>query len=123
MDANDPLYMDPDDVDMTIARQQAENAFGLVAQLRERRKTMGLLQKDVAQRMNRDTAVVSRLERLGSDPRWSSLQRYANALGVVLKYDWTTREQLLLERLGHDTADAEPDVDPTAAVRQFMAGR
>lgn len=122
MDANDPLYMDPDDVDMAIARQQAENAFGLIAQLRDLREARGLRQKDVADAMGRHTAVVSNLERLGSDPRWSSLQRYANALGVVLRYDFVTRETLQLSQYTY-TTDAEPDVDPEPALRQMLEAR
>jgi len=123
MRTNDPLYIAPDDVDMMIAKQQAENAFGLIAQLRDRRKKRRMRQKDVAQLMRRDTSVVSNLERLGSDPRWSSLQRYANALGVVLRYELVTREQLLVGQFGYDTTGADPDVDPEPATRQILAGR
>lgn len=121
METNDPLYMDPEDVDMVIAKQQAENAFGLIAQLRELRDRSGLRQKDVAERMNRHTSVVSNLERLGSDPRWSSLQRYAAALGVVIRYDVIPHETLFADKYGYDAAESDPDVDPGPALRQLLA--
>jgi len=50
------------------------------------RNTLKLKQKEVAREMGTSQSAVSELERSDSDPRISTLMRYARALGVPLKF-------------------------------------
>jgi transcriptional regulator with XRE-family HTH domain len=119
MTRTDPLIVDADDVDERLRTLQAENAYRLIEELRERREKLGLYQKDVAKRMHRDPSVVSNIERLGADPRWSSLRRYASALGVVIEYTVMDFEGMHLRGRVH--VDAAPDVDQETAIRAMLA--
>lgn len=69
-----------------LGRDQEANALALVDELRTCREGLGLSQASVARQMGRHQSVVSTLERLGSDPRWSSIRRYATALGCLIEY-------------------------------------
>lgn len=119
MTRTDPLAVDAADVDERLRTLQTENAYRLIEELRERREKLGLYQKDVAKRMHRDPSVVSNIERLGADPRWSSLRRYATALGVVIEYTVMDHEGMHLRGSMH--VDAAPDVDQEAAIREMLA--
>lgn len=100
---------------------QAENAYALIAGLRRRRAELGLTQREVARRMGRDPAVVSNLERMGADPRWSSIRRYASALGVVIEYDLVPDEVRVLAMGVDDEAQdgSVDDLDTDALLRAF----
>lgn len=123
MDPNDPLYIDPNDVDLMTARQQAANALDLVVRLRDRRERLGLTQRQVAGRMSRHNSVVSNLERLGSDPRWSSVQRYASALGFVIQYDLTETLPDELRRMANRLEDPAEDAVDALSVARRVASR
>ncbi|NUV56670.1 helix-turn-helix transcriptional regulator [Streptomyces coelicolor] len=53
----------------------------LLKRLVSRRKARGLSQSTVAERMETTQSAVSELEAAGTDPRLSTLQRYARAIG------------------------------------------
>ena len=54
----------------------------LQAKLHEARKTAGLTQKQVAERMNVNRSFVSKLENHPQDMKLSTFQRYAKAVGM-----------------------------------------
>jgi DNA-binding transcriptional regulator YiaG len=54
-------------------------------QLRELRKSVGLTQRVVAERMGRSQEYVSKIEHAGSDLEYSTIVRYALACGVKPK--------------------------------------
>ncbi len=56
----------------------------LAAALRALRHQQGFRQEDVAQRMGRSSATVSRLEQDGVNPQWLTLMRYLEAIDVDL---------------------------------------
>ncbi len=56
----------------------------LAAALRALRRQQGFRQEDVAQRMGRSSATVSRLEQDGVNPQWLTLMRYLEAIDVDL---------------------------------------
>ena len=58
-----------------------------VAQLAERRRQLGLTQRDVAERMGTTQSAVSDLEAGRTDPRWSTVQRYAAAIGARVRVE------------------------------------
>ena len=57
----------------------------LVRALAERRRAMGISQTVVAARMGTSQSALARLEAGGSDPRISTVERYARALGEELE--------------------------------------
>lgn len=57
----------------------------LVRALTERRRAMGISQTVVAARMGTSQSALARLEAGGSDPRISTVERYARALGDELE--------------------------------------
>jgi len=72
----DPMF----DVALKQARQRRE----ILHELAERRKAAGLSRTVVAGRMGTSEAAVARLEAGTTDPRWSSVERFAAAVGVRL---------------------------------------
>jgi transcriptional regulator with XRE-family HTH domain len=64
----------------------------LLAELASTRRRLGLSQIEVAARMGTSQPAVARLEAGGSDARLSTIERYADALGVAL--EWRLREEL-----------------------------
>jgi ribosome-binding protein aMBF1 (putative translation factor) len=64
----------------------ALRARRLVASLAERRRSMGLSQTLVAARMGTSQSALARIEAGESDPRLSTIERYALALGDELAH-------------------------------------
>jgi ribosome-binding protein aMBF1 (putative translation factor) len=84
-----------DDLDDFIAEASADPVFAaaldqarqrreILRELAERRKAAGLSRTVVAGRMGTSEAAVARLEAGATDPRWSSVERFAAAVGVRL---------------------------------------
>ena len=74
--------IDPRDPGHSLALDLARADQQLIEDLIAARVTAGLQQKDIAARIRRDPAVVSTFEKLGGDPRLSTIRRYARAVGV-----------------------------------------
>lgn len=55
--------------------------------LRERRKELGLTQKELAERIGRERTYINRIERGETDLQLSSFIRIADALGIALRLD------------------------------------
>lgn len=55
--------------------------------LRERRKELGLTQKQLAERVDRERTYINRVEKGETDMQLSSFIRIAAALGVMLRLD------------------------------------
>lgn len=55
--------------------------------LRERRKELGITQKELAERVNRERTYINRVEKGETDLQLSSFIRIASALGVMLRLD------------------------------------
>ena len=66
------------------ALDQARQRRVILLELGERRKAAGLSRSVVAGRMGTSEAAVARLESGATDPRWSSVERFAAAIGVRL---------------------------------------
>ncbi|WP_204801904.1 helix-turn-helix domain-containing protein [Mycobacterium riyadhense] len=83
---NDPF--DPDDLTPeechAIALAGAE--LDMLSDLVRLRHRKGLTQEDVANAIGRDKSAVSRFERLDSDPRLSTVRRYARAVGAMVEH-------------------------------------
>lgn len=83
---DDLLGIDESDPTQRLAVHLAEQDERLIEQLIEHRKARGLKQKDVAAIIGRNPSVVSTFESLGSDPRLSTIRRYALAVGVSIDH-------------------------------------
>jgi len=68
----------------------AMRAFQIGEEVRRLRAERGLSQQELAQRMGVAQSVVARLEAGGVEPRLSTLDRVAQALGVELKVHFLT---------------------------------
>lgn len=55
--------------------------------LRERRKELGITQKELAERVGRDRTYINRIEKGETDLQLSSFIRIASALGIMLRLD------------------------------------
>ncbi len=55
--------------------------------LRDRRKALGITQKELAERIGRERSYISRLEKGETDLQLSSFIRIAAALGIMLRLD------------------------------------
>ena len=55
--------------------------------LRDRRKALGITQKELAERVGRERSYISRLEKGETDLQLSSFIRIAAALGITLRLD------------------------------------
>ncbi|MFD5508925.1 helix-turn-helix domain-containing protein [Streptomyces sp. NPDC127051] len=78
------LGIDPDDTMTVAAEQDAEAYASLIEMLVVLRRRRGLTQQDVATYMETTQSVVSDFERIGGNARYSTLQRYARAVGARL---------------------------------------
>src|SRR5690625_4182142 len=101
-----------------LARDQERNALELLLRLRRERERLGLSQTEVARRMGRNQSVVSNLERLGADPRWSSIRRYATALGVEITYHFESEDDRRLDALlANQSSDGDEGMDDVEALK------
>ncbi|CAM4207629.1 helix-turn-helix domain-containing protein [Kibdelosporangium persicum] len=86
--ANDLLRLlgvDPDSQVVKSAREDDADLANLMRSLYELRRSSGLTQAEVANRMGTTQSAVSDLERTAIDPQVTTLQRYARAVGAALK--------------------------------------
>jgi transcriptional regulator with XRE-family HTH domain len=71
------------------ARILAKNDYKLRRDLVQARRDAGLTQPEVAERMGISQQAVSKLERYDSDPKLSTLRRYAHAVEAVVDHKVT----------------------------------
>lgn len=98
---------------LELAREDQKLLEELI-KLRKKR----MRQDEVAERMGVSQPTVSSFERLGNDPRLSTIRRYAQAVGAMVRHqvDPDSESHLLSESLTHFTADGILSED-TAACR------
>lgn len=76
-----------DDPAFRVAYEDAERLHEIIDKLVKLRKALRLNQTEVARRMGVRQPTVSGFETEGSDPRLSTLQRYARAVEAALRVD------------------------------------
>lgn len=72
------------------AYDAAARAYRLGEEIRRLRMERGLSQQELAKRMGLPQSVIARLEGGGVEPRLSTLDRVAQALGVTLEVQFLT---------------------------------
>lgn len=80
-------------------REMAESRRRLLGELVTQRRALGLSQTEVAARMGTSQSAVARLEALAGDVRLSTLERYAEAVGQILRWSVEPAE---VQPPGHD---------------------
>ncbi|MET7505866.1 helix-turn-helix transcriptional regulator [Streptomyces albidoflavus] len=78
------LGLDLDDAQTGRAADDTEAIMMLVETLVRHRKACRITQKQVARAMETSQSAVSDFERLGGDPRLSTIMRYARAVGMAV---------------------------------------
>jgi len=126
-----------DDFDAYLAEQLKNPEFAaayadattrdqLIDQLVDRRKAQRLTQTEVGHRMgNVRQATVSGFEREGSDPRLSTLQRYARAVGARLAIEVAEEDRgaAVKEYLTVDEVAAHAGVTPSTITAYNTRGQ
>lgn len=79
------LGMDVDSEEAAQATKAVASYEQLISSLTQLRKEAGLTQADVAARMETSQSTVSEFENLSSDARFSTIIRYAQAVGAELE--------------------------------------
>lgn len=80
------LGIDPDSPEEQLGRALALADDDFLEALVRLRREKRMTQQQVADRMKRDKSAVSRFENLGSDPRLSTIRRYARAIGALVEH-------------------------------------
>ncbi|SDC98760.1 helix-turn-helix domain-containing protein [Streptomyces prasinopilosus] len=78
------LGLDLNDARTSAAASDTDAVMMLVETLVRHRKACRITQKQVAQAMETTQSAVSDFERLGGDPRLSTIMRYARAVGMAV---------------------------------------
>jgi transcriptional regulator with XRE-family HTH domain len=78
------LGLDLNDAQLSAAASDEEAVMMLIETLVRHRKTRRITQKQVAQAMETTQSAVSDFERLGGDPRLTTIMRYARAVGMAI---------------------------------------
>lgn len=118
----DILGIDLSDPQQALAADLVEADRELLQDLVRLRKELDLRQQDVADRLGVSQPTVQAFERLGNDPRLSTIRRYALAIGAVVTH--TVRPDDRLARLmtrQRDLPDEEAPAGEALLLRQYRA--
>ncbi|MGW3299186.1 helix-turn-helix domain-containing protein [Streptomyces rubiginosohelvolus] len=129
---DDLLGIDGEDPAIITATEDAAAYADLVESLVVLRRKYGLTQQEVAQRMETSQSTISEFERVGGDARYSTLQRYARAIGARLcslvdhtsanlTPTWQPAAAVPVQVVSVRTAGAQPVQRPWSAARQVAA--
>jgi len=95
----------------------------LATHIRQLREELGWTQKDLAKHARIDQADLSRIERGGTDPRWSTVNRIITALGETLEPAPTTTRPALTAETRETIRKTAPrwrrsDAEATVAIKR-----
>lgn len=79
--------LDDDDANQRLVDDLARCDQAFLQQLVEFRHLAGFTQEDLAKAWGRHKTAVSQFERLGADPRLSTIRRYAASIGARYRHD------------------------------------
>lgn len=90
------------DENFRLAREEILDRHAILDALVAMRKTAGVTQEQMAERMSISQPTVSEFESEQSDPKLSTLQRYARALGarIDVRIDASPTDQVEFEEVG-----------------------
>lgn len=73
--------------EMVGAAEDIDSLIDFVMLLRTSRRSEGVTQVEIAERLNTTQSSISEFERIGGDPRIQTLQRYARAMGYRVRLE------------------------------------
>lgn len=118
------LGYDTDDPEVQGACEDARLHMDLIDTLVNARDDQGLSQSDVARLMNTTQSAISNFERLGGDPKLSTIMRYARAVGVRVRHTVLADEHStaapVTTRVASYTDTAADDEVPAAVEGQWQ---
>lgn len=103
------LGLDPHDPEVVAAEEDTNTHMDLIETLVTIRNHRKLTQADVAVRMGTTQSRVSNFERLGGDPRLTTIFRYARAVGAKVRMNATVPCETVFVN------EANPNAVPQAA--------
>jgi transcriptional regulator with XRE-family HTH domain len=80
------LGIDDSDPDILRAAALVDEDHRLLRELAARRRSLGMSQEDMADLLGIKQPTVASFERYDSDPKLSTIRRYAHALGVMITH-------------------------------------
>lgn len=86
-----PVRPKPNPVNLgfTVEAFQETNDATTISRLRHARMYAGLTQRELARLMGLSQQSIAKLERSGSDPKLSTLRKYANTVGLLITHELT----------------------------------
>lgn len=91
-----------------------------IERLKATRSRLGISQAELARRAGTTQSAIARLESRKSDPRLSTLERYAEAVGVELAVGVDRRHSPSMERTAANVRRSLSDDGPNDALRQMI---
>ena len=76
-----------DSPEMAAVAEDIDGLIDFVILLRSKRRSEGITQVQMAEKLNTTQSSISEFERIGGDPRIQSLQRYARAMGYRVRLE------------------------------------
>ena len=73
--------------EMAGVAEDIDSLIDFMTLLREKRRTEGVTQVQIAEKLDTTQSSISEFERIGGDPRIQSLQRYARAIGYRVRLE------------------------------------
>jgi len=108
----DSLLSSPD---FALAQQLALEDQFLVHKLIQLRKAREISQTDIASKLGVSQAAISAFERLGNDPKLSTIRKYARAIGAMIRHQVDENGFTeFSESITHFSSES-PTTTPTAA--------
>ena len=95
-------------------------SFDLATHIRQLREELGWTQEDLAKRAHIDQGDLSRIERGGIDPRWSTVNRIINALGET--FSLTSAPTTIRPALTAETRESIRTTVQSGAARRRTLG-
>jgi transcriptional regulator with XRE-family HTH domain len=106
------LGIDITDPEVRREAEAVARDMNLIETLVKIRKSRGLTQQQVAERMGRSQPAVSDFERIGGDPHLSTIRRYALAIGANVRHGVVCDDPAAgWSRTAHIPNTADVDVD------------
>lgn len=96
-DLNALLGLDPTDPRVVEIEDDRADYRGLVESLVDQRRRAGLTQSQIAEHMETSQSVVSAFENAVTDARFSTVQRYARAIGTRIRWMYASPSQRYVE--------------------------
>lgn len=109
------LAVDENDPQVASGQAVAAELADLIESLVRARRDCGITQQDIAEAMETTQSVISNFERIGGDPKFSTIARYAHAIGGQLNarivFDGASGAYPLVSEAADNSETANPLIE------------